>query len=329
MNISKQTQNIVDNVLVKQPPEDWQLKYVPHGVNKEEFYPISEINVEEYKDFTEYKDKLLGNKEYDFIMFYNSRNIRRKSTSDIILAYKIFCDKLPKEESEKCLLLLHTDPVDNNGTDLPAVVDMVCPEYDVKFSTKKVDVKQLNYLYNMSDVTVSLSSAEGFGLGTCESLMAGTPILVNVTGGLQDQCGFVDDKNEPYNFTPEWPSNSNGRYKTHGDWAKVVYPTARSLVGSIPTPYIFDSRCSFEDAADMMMEWYKEGKEERQQMGLSGRDYVLDPATGMESGEMCRRFIESMNGAFDNWKPAKPFGLFDANYKRPKDLSAGIALERA
>ena len=37
---------------------------------------------------------------------------------------------------------------------------------------------------------MNMASNEGFGLGTCESLMAGTPIIVNVTGGLQDQCGF-------------------------------------------------------------------------------------------------------------------------------------------
>ena len=42
----------------------------------------------------------------------------------------------------------------------------------------------------MADVTINMASNEGFGLGTCESLMCGTPIIVNVTGGLQDQCGF-------------------------------------------------------------------------------------------------------------------------------------------
>ena len=40
---------------------------------------------------------------------------------------------------------------------------------------------------------MNLASNEGFGLGTCESLMSGTPIIVNVTGGLQDQCGFRKD----------------------------------------------------------------------------------------------------------------------------------------
>ena len=54
--------------------------------------------------------------------------------------------------------------------------------------------KELNYLYNMADISANIASNEGFGLGTAESVMAGTPIVVNVTGGLQDQCGFKTNK---------------------------------------------------------------------------------------------------------------------------------------
>ena len=41
----------------------------------------------------------------------------------------------------------------------------------------------MNFLYNIADVTINIASNEGFGLATCESLMSGTPIIVNVTGG--------------------------------------------------------------------------------------------------------------------------------------------------
>ena len=43
-------------------------------------------------------------------------------TSDSILAFKEFADKLPKEKRDKVAYILHTQPVDGNGTDLPAVV---------------------------------------------------------------------------------------------------------------------------------------------------------------------------------------------------------------
>ena len=54
------------------------------------------------------------------------------------------CDKLPKEKADKCLLLMHTAPVDENGTDLVAVVKELCP-YEVLFSTQKVTPTQMNY----------------------------------------------------------------------------------------------------------------------------------------------------------------------------------------
>ena len=85
---------------------------------------------------------------------------------------------------------MHTSPIDQNGTDLPVVVKEVCPNYDVYFSAEKLDDKQLNFLYNIADVQINIASNEGFGLGTAEALMAGTPMIVNVTGGMQDQCGF-------------------------------------------------------------------------------------------------------------------------------------------
>ena len=55
-------------------------------------------------------------------------------TSDTILAFKEFADKLPKEKREKVAFVLHTQPVDNNGTDLPAVVQELCPDLNIIFS---------------------------------------------------------------------------------------------------------------------------------------------------------------------------------------------------
>ena len=42
-------------------------------------------------------------------------------------------------------------------------------------------------MYNMADCTINISDAEGFGLATLESLACETPIIVNMTGGLQEQ----------------------------------------------------------------------------------------------------------------------------------------------
>ena len=222
----------------------------------------------------EFRTNMLKGAEKDFVVFWNNRNIRRKLPGDVIMAYKEFCDMLPKEQADKCVLIMHTQPVDPNGTDLPAVVDAVCPDYDVVFSSKKLDDKNLNFLYNIADVQINMASNEGFGLTTCEALMAGTPISVTVTGGLQDQCGFkYKDKlltAKDYSWVhslhdaKKWKRNED---LTWGDWAKPVWPSNRSLQGSVPTPYIFDDRPRFEDFADALKEWYDMGDDKRKECG--------------------------------------------------------------
>jgi len=314
MNISKQTVAIVREVWKKNPPQDWQVTYLPHGVNENYFKPLKSDDsvVLEMK-------RQLTNDEIDFIVFYNNRNIRRKNPGDVILAFKTFCDMLPKEKADKCALLMHTQPRDENGTDLPVVANVIAGDYKVYFSDKKLSPERLNALYNMADVTINMASNEGFGLGTCESLMAGTPIIVNVTGGLQDQCGFkLNDKfltHEDYDEIQslhddrKWKDNSD---LTWGDWVKPVWPSNRSLAGSLPTPYIFDDRCRFDDVAIAIKEWYDMGAEKRAECGMKGHEFVLSDESMMSSTAMSQNFIDQMNTAFDKWTPRKRYSIYKA-----------------
>jgi len=316
MNISKQTVAIVNDVWKKNPPEDWQVTYLPHGINENVFYPISVFD-DEYKRVESLK-KQLTDDSVEFILFYNNRNIRRKMPGDVVLAFKTFCDTLPKEEADKCALLMHTQPKDENGTDLPAVCEAICPEYKVYFSDKKLEPRELNYLYNMADVTINIASNEGFGLGTCESLMCGTPIIVNITGGLQDQCGFrlngkhLTEKDyleiKTLHDDRKWKNNKD---LTWGDWVKPVWPSNRALVGSIPTPYIFDDRCRFDDAAQAIKEWYDMGHESRSKCGVSGREFVTSKESMMTGKMMSQNFIDHMDRAFEKWKPRKRYSIFE------------------
>ena len=314
MNISRQTVNIVDNVCQKKPRTDWDNTYVPHGINHTYFMPIDSLH-KDYDKVSKFKQHVFSGKKYDFVVFWNNRNIRRKLPGDVVMAFKTFCDMLPKDESKKCALVMHTQPVDENGTDLPVVVDEMCPDYDVIFSNEKLDNNQMCWMYNMADVTINIASNEGFGLGTCESLMCGTPIVVNVTGGLQDQCGFkkedgsyltVDDYND------DFQSNHRGKYKEHGEWVFPVFPSNISLQGSPPTPYIYDDRPSFEDAADGLKHFYDMGADGRQECGEKGVEFVQLEEIGMTAEHMSNRFIKDMDTAFEKWTPRKRYTLFKA-----------------
>jgi len=306
LGISKQSTNIVKNVLRDHSKEDWAVKYVPHEIEPKKFFPI--INDLE---FEVWKEKFLEGEKYDFVVLWNSRNIRRKNASDIILAWRTFLDQLPVEQAKKCLLLLHTDPVDEHGTDLPAVVEAVCdPEiHKVRFDAQKWNEKELNYIYNISDAHMFFTDNEGWGLGLTESLMAGRMIIAPVQGGMQDQMRFEDENGDWIDFSTEHPSNADGKYKKCGEWAMPIFPKTRSVKGSPMTPYIFSSQCSVEDGAIALMKVYKMGPEERERRGLAGREWAMSNEAGFTAERMGERFIENLEVLFENWEPQSRFSV--------------------
>jgi len=312
MNISKQTHNIVQNVCQNKPRTDWDSTYIPHGINESQFYPVTDDK--ERIEMNKMKSELFQGKDIEFCLFYNNRNIRRKMTSDTIMAFKTFADKLPKEKRDKVAYVLHTQPIDQNGTDLPAVVEELCPDLNIIFSTNKLENKELNFLYNIADVTINIASNEGFGLGTCESLMCGTPIIVNVTGGLQDQCGFrLKDKHITYqdykdiHTLHDWRKWEHNEDLTHGEWVKPVWPKVRSLQGSPPTPYIIDDRADFMEVTDRIQDWYDMDKVERRRCGIKGHYFVKSDDAMMSARHMGQLFTEHMNTAFDKWTPRERY----------------------
>ena len=107
-------------------------------------------------------------------------------------------------------------------------------------------------LYNSCDCTINISDAEGFGLATLESLSCEVPIVVNMTGGLQEQ---VTDGEE-------W-------------FGKGIHPSSKAIIGSQEVPYIYEDRISKEDFINALEEMYNMSKEEREELGKKGREHVL------------------------------------------------------
>ena len=330
MAISKQTYNINKHVCQRKPRiEGVDLTYLPHGIDENKFRKITPSDEEfsKYYDFREQMFKKIGLNP-EFLFFFNSRNIRRKGNSNLILAYKLFCDKIGKEKANETCLLLHCDRSDPNGTDLTAVIKALAPGYNIRFTDSKFPTEQLNYLYNMADVICQPSTAEGFGLSVCESLMTSTPVIASCIGGLQDQLGFKKEDGSyltEKDFTAEWPSNSDGRYKEHGEWAFPMYPT-HTLQGSPPTPYIYDSIISIVDIKDKLEEVYNLGGKELERRGELGRKYVTDKNIRMTAKMMGDGFISQVDNMLEHWKPRNRFTLVESG-KQNYEYPAGIIIK--
>lgn len=312
MAISKQTYNINKHVCQNKPRTDFDLKYVQHGVDKEKYKHLEETDA----NMIGMRNELLGANEYDFIAFFNSRNIRRKGCSDLIQAFGEFVKSLDEDKRNRCLLLMHTDVVDEHGTDLSRLSEKLYPEIKILFSTSKLPYEKLNIMYNIADVTCNPSSAEGFGLSHMESLMACTPTIATVCGGLQDQMGFkVDGKELSFDdFTSEIASNSTGKIsKDHGEWVYPLWPN-HSLQGSPPTPYIYDSRPEIKDIIKGLEYWYNQSRDERKSKGRKGREWAIE--NGFDKNGMCNAAINSFEDLFENWSKLEKFELIDLNKKK-------------
>ena len=311
MSISKQTYGINKRTLEKygMAKEDWAYKYIPHGVSKS-FRPLASDD----QKLVEFKEKYRLN-EYDFVVLWNNRNIRRKVPGDVILAFNQFAKD---HEDKKVCLFLHTQRSDENGTDLNEVIKHNGEYGDYKFTDAKFSTEELNLYYNSGDIILNIASNEGFGLASCEALRAGTPIVVNVTGGLQDQCGFdlegeaitAEDyvKIGSLHDRREWSRNE---LLGCGNWVYPVWPSNRSLQGSPMTPFIFDDRCDFMEVAEKLGYAFRAGKDHLEKVGMEGHEWVVTES-GMSSEEMGVSFIKAIDGCFQNWTPRKRFEIYQA-----------------
>ena len=303
--ISKQTK-LINEIVLGEKANDRILRYIPHGLDTKKFYPST---FEGDDEFVKFKNFMLEGEDKDFVLFFNSRNIRRKAIPDAVAAWKLFIDDLSEEEKDKVRFILHTDPVSQHGTDLPAVIEYIMGDdvETVKISSQKVPHQHLNYMYNMADGVILLSSAEGWGLALTEALLTGTPFIANTTGGMQDQMRFEEKGGKWYTNSVKLPSNQFGTLRKHGKWALPVYPQAMSMVGSPVTPYIYDSRCDFRDAAARIKELYNMSAEERKERGKAGLEWALGKEAGFTAESMGERVIEGVDSMFDNFKPRARF----------------------
>ena len=143
-------------------------------------------------------------------------------------------------------------------------------------------------MYNAVDVTINISDAEGFGLSTLESLSCGTPIIVNKTGGLQEQV--EDGKNV---------------------FGVGIEPVSKSIIGSQEIPFIREDRLNEEVVVNALVEMFNMEAEERKELGLKGRQHVLNNYSMKQFNKNWIGFVDEVieeNGAwqtrknYQNWE---------------------------
>ena len=270
--ISKVTHAIVEEVA----PEV-ESYYIPHAVDSEVFKPLGRIAAENLR-----KNQLEDSKD-KFVFFWNNRNARRKQSGTLLYWFKEFLERVGKD---KATLIMHTDPKDTNGQDLEHIAKELNMHENgqVFFSKEKYPPNVLAEIYNMVDCTINISDAEGFGLATLESLSCGTPIIVNMTGGLQEQV--TDGEN----------------------WFGIgLEPVSKAVIGSQDIPYIYEDRLNKEEFIDALTTMLETSEEDRDKMGEAGREHVMKNYNFEDFIKRWPELLEDIHNRYGSWETRKGY----------------------
>jgi hypothetical protein len=123
---------------------------------------------------------------------------------------------------------------------------------------------------------------------------------------------FENEKGEWIKFTEEFGSNHRGKYKKHGKWAYPVFPSNLSIVGSIPTPYIFDDRAEPFDIAEQISRSYVDkinSSKEWEEKGKSAREWVTSDESMQSARWMSKNVIDSIEETLNKFQPKQSFEL--------------------
>lgn len=163
------------NEIIKQVPEvKYKLKQIPHGYDDTLFFPLPK-NADRDKLRDHY---FVGKANGKFVITNINRNQPRKDVARTMQIFRLFKNQVPD-----ALLYLHMKSNDV-AYDLHEVArnynlipdeDYIIPkdfnEHD------GVSVQVLNAIYNMSDVIMTTTLGEGWGLSMTEAMATKTPVI--------------------------------------------------------------------------------------------------------------------------------------------------------
>lgn len=181
-----------------------KIKVVPHGVNVRDFYPLPE------EETASFRSSYFGKHADKFIVTNLNRNQQRKDIPSTLLAFKEFKRRRPNS-----VLYLHMATKDQ-GWDLGEVCagmglqlgeDVLMPGNNFG-PNQGYPIQVVNQIYNASDVVISTTLGEGWGLSTVEAMACRTPLifprntaLTEIIGENEERGYLVASGETPNDFT--------------------------------------------------------------------------------------------------------------------------------
>lgn len=169
-----------------------ELRIIPHGAN------LNDYKVLPKEEVLNFKKMYLGKHKDKFVVTNLNRNQQRKDIPRTIAAFKEFRKQVPDS-----ILYLHMAVKDQGwdlhevlkGFGLNTVEDVIFPE---NFNVNQGYPREVvNMIYNLSDLVVSTTLGEGWGLSWVEAMATKTPVLMPnntaMTENITEDRGYLAD----------------------------------------------------------------------------------------------------------------------------------------
>lgn len=151
-----------------------KISVIPHGVNTNIF------KTAEYGEVEEFRRAYFGDNSRKRIISNINRNQLRKDIPTTVFAFKAYKEKY----NQNSFLYLHMNPEDPQGWNLHTFMEQtgLVQNEDYMFTPPAL-IKQppepgfLNMIYNASDLYLTTTTGEGFGLTIIEAMAAGCPVV--------------------------------------------------------------------------------------------------------------------------------------------------------
>ncbi len=168
-----------NEVLRLRPDVKSKIKVLYHGNNPKDFYPLSQ------EEKLKFKKEYFGKNADKVIISNINRNQPRKDLPNTIFG---FIEARKCWESKglkgKPFLYLHCHPLDPMGHDLRAVLDQTelkeGEDYGLipkELEENLASIETLNKIYNASDIYVTTTLGEGWGLTITEAMATRLPVI--------------------------------------------------------------------------------------------------------------------------------------------------------
>ena len=196
-------------ILKHKPVLKPKLKVIPHGNNSKDFYPLPKEEV------TKFRKEFFGANADKFIITNLNRNQPRKDIPNTIFAFIEAKENWDKNLPEP-FLYLHCHPKDPMGWDIRGIMIQTKLKEDVdykllpkEFEDTMAEIDIVNKIYNASDVYLTTTLGEGWGLGFSEAASCKIPIIAPYSTSFIEMSGYGSNAFMLENLYPYCHTNDN------------------------------------------------------------------------------------------------------------------------